>query len=185
MRAIRGAIIDGGSPHMTGELLKTMAGIDIRHIPYKNITQGFSDLFAGEVSMAFYHVPVIYPHVQSGRLRALGIATSERSPIAPEVPPISDTVKGYDILLDAWQGVAANLLIVGDGPERTALEQQAQQLGIGERVFASFGSKLNFDNLTIDNEDFRAALAPLALAVHMDRLMLVRIENDDDPEVFV
>ena len=94
----------GTSPHMAGELLKTMAGIDIRHIPYKNITQGFSDLFAGEVSMAFYHVPVIYPHVQSGRLRALGIATSERSPIAPEVPPISDTVKGYDIR--PWWGLA-------------------------------------------------------------------------------
>lgn len=94
----------GTSPHMAGELLKTMAGIDIRHIPYKNITQGFSDLFAGEVSMAFYHVPVIYPHVQSGRLRALGIATSTRSPIAPEVPPISDTVPGYD--LRPWWGLA-------------------------------------------------------------------------------
>ena len=94
----------GTSPHMAGELLKTMAGIDIRHIPYKNITQGFSDLFAGEVSMAFYHVPVIYPHVQSGRLRALGIATTTRSPIAPDVPPISDTVKGYDLL--PWWGLA-------------------------------------------------------------------------------
>ena len=94
----------GTSPHMAGELLKTMAEIDIRHIPYKNITQGFSDLFAGEVSMAFYHVPVIYPHVQSGRLKALGIATTERSPIAPEVPPIADTVKGYD--LRPWWGLA-------------------------------------------------------------------------------
>ena len=94
----------GTSPHMAGELLKTLAGIDIRHIPYKNITQGFSDLFAGEVSMAFYHVPVIYPHVQSGRLRALGVATTARSPIAPDVPPISDTVKGYD--LRPWWGLA-------------------------------------------------------------------------------
>ncbi|NQW83539.1 MAG: tripartite tricarboxylate transporter substrate binding protein [Alcaligenaceae bacterium] len=94
----------GTSPHMAGELLKTMAGIDIRHIPYKNITQGFSDLFAGEVSMTFYHVPVIYPHVQSGRLRAIGVATTARSPIAPEVPPISDTVKGYDIR--PWWGLA-------------------------------------------------------------------------------
>jgi tripartite-type tricarboxylate transporter receptor subunit TctC len=94
----------GTSPHMTGELLKTLAGIDIRHIPYKNITQGFSDLFAGEVSMVFYHVPVIYPHVQSGRLKALGVATTERSPIAPEVPPISDTVKGYN--LRPWWGLS-------------------------------------------------------------------------------
>lgn len=94
----------GTSPHMAGELLKTMAGIDIQHVPYKNINQGFTDLFAGTVSMTFYHVPVIYPHVKDGRLRALGVATSERSPIAPEVPPIGDTVKGYDIR--PWWGLA-------------------------------------------------------------------------------
>ena len=94
----------GTSPHMAGELLKTMAGIDIQHVPYKNINQGFTDLFAGEVSMTFYHVPVIYPHVKSGQLRALGVATTERSPIAPEVPPISDTVKGYD--LRPWWGLS-------------------------------------------------------------------------------
>jgi len=94
----------GTSPHMAGELLKTMAGIDIQHVPYKNINQGFTDLFAGTVSMTFYHVPVIYPHVKDGRLRALGVATSERSPIAPEVPPIADTVKGYDIR--PWWGLA-------------------------------------------------------------------------------
>ena len=94
----------GTSPHMAGELLKTMAGIDIRHVPYKNITQGFSDLFSGEVSMTFYHVPVIVPHVKAGKLRALGVATRDRSSIAPEVPPIADTVPGYD--LKPWWGVS-------------------------------------------------------------------------------
>lgn len=94
----------GTSPHMAGELLKTMAGIDIQHVPYKNITQGLTDLFAGEVSMTFYHVPVIYPHVKSGQLKALGVATAERSPIAPEVPPIGDTVIGYD--LRPWWGLS-------------------------------------------------------------------------------
>lgn len=94
----------GTSPHMAGELLKSMTGIDITHVPYKNINQGFTDLFAGTVSMTFYHVPVIYPHVKEGRLRALGVATKERSPIAPEVPPINDTVKGYDIR--PWWGLA-------------------------------------------------------------------------------
>ena len=94
----------GTSPHMAGELFKTMTGIDIQHVPYKNISQGFTDLLAGTVSMAFYHVPVIYPHVKEGRLKALGVATTERSPIAPEVPPISDTVKGFDIR--PWWGLA-------------------------------------------------------------------------------
>jgi tripartite-type tricarboxylate transporter receptor subunit TctC len=94
----------GTSPHMAGELLKTMTGIDIQHVPYKQVTQGMTDLLAGEISMTFYHVPVIYPHVKSGRLKAMGVATSQRSPIAPEVPPIGDTVKGYDIR--PWWGLA-------------------------------------------------------------------------------
>ncbi|MSQ57755.1 MAG: tripartite tricarboxylate transporter substrate binding protein [Limnohabitans sp.] len=94
----------GTSPHMCGELLKTMAGIDIRHVPYKNISQGFNDLLSGEVSMTFYHVPVIYQYVKSGRLRALGVATKDRSPIAPEVPPISDVVAGFD--LRPWWGLS-------------------------------------------------------------------------------
>ncbi len=94
----------GTSPHMAGELLRTMAGIDIVHVPYKNITQGFADLFGGQVSMIFYHVPVIYPHVKDGRLRALGVATRTRTPLAPEVPPIGDTLPGYD--LRPWWGVS-------------------------------------------------------------------------------
>ncbi len=94
----------GTSPHMAGELLRTMAGIDIVHVPYKNITQGFADLFGGQVSMIFYHVPVIYPHVKDGRVRALGVATRTRTPLAPDVPPIGDTLPGYD--LRPWWGVS-------------------------------------------------------------------------------
>lgn len=94
----------GTSPHMAGELLKTMADIDIQHVPYKNITQGLTDLLSGEVTMTFYHVPIIYPHVKSGQLKAMGVATAERNPIAPEVPPIGDTVKGYE--LRPWWGLS-------------------------------------------------------------------------------
>ena len=94
----------GTSPHMAGELLKSMAGIDITHVPYKNITQGFADLFGGQVSMTFYHVPVIYPHVKDGKLRALGVATRTRSALAPEVPPIADTLPGFEIR--PWWGVS-------------------------------------------------------------------------------
>jgi len=58
----------------------------------------------GQVSMTFYHVPVIYPYVKDGRLRALGVATRTRSALAPEVPPIADTVPGFDI--KPWWGVS-------------------------------------------------------------------------------
>ena len=94
----------GTSPHMAGALLRSMAGIDIVHVPYKNISQGFTDLFGGVVSMTFYHVPVIYPHVKDGKLRALGVATPTRSAIAPEVPPIAETLPGFDIR--PWWGVS-------------------------------------------------------------------------------
>ena len=94
----------GTSPHMSGELLKSMAGIDIVHVPYKQIAQGFTDLMGGQVSMTFYHVPVIYPYVKDGRLRALGVATKQRSALAPEVPPIADTVPGFEIR--PWWGVS-------------------------------------------------------------------------------
>jgi len=94
----------GTSPHMSGELLKSLAGIQMTHVPYKSITQGFADLMAGQVSMTFYHVPVIYPYVKDGRLRALGVATRTRSALAPEVPPIADTVPGFD--LKPWWGLS-------------------------------------------------------------------------------
>ena len=94
----------GTSPHMAGELLKSMAGIDIVHVPYKNITQGFTDLIGGQVAMTFYHVPVIYPFVKDGKLHALGVATRTRSALAPEVPPIADTLPGYEIR--PWWGVS-------------------------------------------------------------------------------
>ena len=94
----------GTSPHMAGALLQSMAGIDIVHVPYKNISQGLTDLFGGQVSMTFYHVPVIYPHVKDGKVRALGVATRERSAIAPEVPPIAETVPGFDI--KPWWGIS-------------------------------------------------------------------------------
>jgi tripartite-type tricarboxylate transporter receptor subunit TctC len=94
----------GTSPHMSGELLRSMTGIQITHVPYKNITQGFADLVGGQVSMTFYHVPVIYPYVKDGRLRALGVATRTRSALAPEVPPIAETVPGFEIR--PWWGVS-------------------------------------------------------------------------------
>ena len=106
----------GTSPHMAGELLKAMTGIEITHVPYKNITQGFADLMGGQVSMTFYHVPVIYPYVKDGRLRALGVATRTRSALAPEVPPIADTVPGYEIR--PWWGVSGPAGLPADVVDR-------------------------------------------------------------------
>jgi tripartite-type tricarboxylate transporter receptor subunit TctC len=106
----------GTSPHMSGELLKSLTGIQMTHVPYKSITQGFADLMAGQVSMTFYHVPVIYPYVKAGRLRALGVATRTRSALAPEVPPIADTVPGFD--LKPWWGLSGPARMPADVVDR-------------------------------------------------------------------
>jgi tripartite-type tricarboxylate transporter receptor subunit TctC len=86
----------GASSHLAGELFKTQAGIDIVHVPYKGSGPVLQDLLAGNVQMTIDSLSVYLPHVRSGALRALAIATAERSPVMPDVPPIADTLRGFD-----------------------------------------------------------------------------------------
>lgn len=85
----------GASSHLAGELFKTMAGIDIVHVPYKGTGPALQDLLAGNVQMAIDSLSVYVPHIKSGALRPLAMATLERSPLLPDVPPIADTLKGF------------------------------------------------------------------------------------------
>jgi tripartite-type tricarboxylate transporter receptor subunit TctC len=77
-----------------------MAGIDMLHIPYKGVAAILTDMLGGRVPVAFASVPSVRSHVKEGKLRALGISTLKRSAVAPEVPPVGDTVAGYDA--DFW-----------------------------------------------------------------------------------
>lgn len=85
----------GASSHLSGELFKTMAGIDIVHVPYRGTGPALQDLLAGNAQMAIDSLSVYLPHIKSGGLRVLAIATTERSPLLPDVPPIADTLKGF------------------------------------------------------------------------------------------
>jgi tripartite-type tricarboxylate transporter receptor subunit TctC len=80
----------GALIHLTGELFKQMAGVDILHVPYKGTAQLLPDLIDGRVSMAIDSLPAHLPHIKSGRLRALGVARLTRSPQLPDVPTISE-----------------------------------------------------------------------------------------------
>ena len=96
----------GTSNHLSAELLKLMAGIDLLHIPYKSSAQMTTDILGGQVEVVFHNAPVLLPHVKSGALRGLGITSTTRNPSAPELPPIAEAgVPGFEVT--AWFGFMA------------------------------------------------------------------------------
>ncbi|HEX7251190.1 MAG TPA: tripartite tricarboxylate transporter substrate binding protein [Burkholderiales bacterium] len=96
----------GSSTHLSAELFKSMAGVEIEHVPFKGSGQALVDVIAGRVSMIFDNMPSALPHIKSGKLRALGVTGLQRSSALPEVPTIAEAgVPGYDSL--SWSGIAA------------------------------------------------------------------------------
>jgi len=96
----------GSSNQMAGELFKFMANVNIVHVPYKGNAPALTDTLAGNVEMMFSGVPVIIPHVQSGRLRAIAIGSLKRFTAIPEVPTLDESgLKGYEAT--TWFGLMA------------------------------------------------------------------------------
>lgn len=95
----------GASQHLAGELLKSMAGIDIVHVPYRGVASGVTDLVGGQVSMTF-DLATVAPHVKAGKLRPIAVANAQRSSAFPQVPTIAEAgVPGYEA--SAWYGLFA------------------------------------------------------------------------------
>ena len=95
---------NGTSQHLSAELFKFMAGVDMVHIPYKGTAPALTELVAGQVDLAFENMPALIPHIQAGRLRALAVTPSKRSAIMPELPTIAEAgLPGYDA--SVWFGV--------------------------------------------------------------------------------
>ena len=86
----------GGAPHLAGELFKSMAGIDMVHIPYKGAAPATMDLLAGQVQVMFAGMGPAVPFIKAGKLRALGVAGAKRSPTLPDVPAIGEQLKGFE-----------------------------------------------------------------------------------------
>ena len=96
----------GSSTHLSAELFKTMAGVDILHVPYRGSSQALIDVIAGQVTMLFDNAPSSLPFVEQGKLRAVAVTSMKRLPNLPDVPTIDEAgVKGYESL--SWSGIAA------------------------------------------------------------------------------
>ena len=152
---------NGTLNHLLGEMLGSMAGINLQHVPYKGVAPALNDVLGGQLPMLFASLPSSLAHIKAGKLRALAVSSPVRSPVLPEVPTISETVPGYSgtlwIGLFAPVGVAPEVLVqlrVGMGKAMAAkdlrdkLEQQGVELaGTADKPVSpeQFAALLNDD----------------------------------------
>ncbi len=96
---------NGTIVQLTAELFKAQAGVFVTHIPYKGTALAIPDLVAGQLDVLFDSLPTGMPHVRDGRLRALAVTTLKRTPLAPDLPPVADTLPGFES--NTWFGLYA------------------------------------------------------------------------------
>ncbi|MDE2413642.1 MAG: tripartite tricarboxylate transporter substrate binding protein [Comamonadaceae bacterium] len=134
---------NGTSAHLAGEMLKSQLGVEMVHVPYKGQAPALSDLLGGQVSMMFGNWPEFRSHVQSGKLLALGMATAERSPYAPQIPTLAE--QGVSVVSNSWNGLLAPAgtpdaivqrmnALVNQAMQTTAVVQAFEKGGIAARA---------------------------------------------------
>ena len=116
----------GSSTHLTGELFKLMTQTDLNHIPYKGTGPLLNDVMAGHVAFAFDQITGVMPFIQSGKMRALGVASTERNPALPGVPAIAEVLPGFEAT--AWVGIFA--------PAKTPAEISSRIQGETKKILA-------------------------------------------------
>jgi len=114
----------GTLSHLEQEMLKQMGGFTALHVPYKGSAPGLADLIPGNVQLFFDSIPSALPHVKTGRIRAIGVASSQRSPALPEVPAINESLKGFEA--DSWFG----LMMPAGTPREIIMKVNAEVLKI-------------------------------------------------------
>ena len=116
---------NGTLNHLLGEMLNSMAGISLQHVPYKGVAPALNDVLGGQLPIVFASLPSALSHIKAGKLRALAVSGDKRSPVLPEVPAIAEAVPGYNgtlwIGLFAPAGVPADVLAKLQDATRKAL----------------------------------------------------------------
>jgi tripartite-type tricarboxylate transporter receptor subunit TctC len=96
---------NGGPPHMSDELFKTMAKVNVVHVPYRGGAPALSDLVAGQVQAMFDNLPTSLEFIKAGKVRPLAITSTTRSEVLPELPTVSEFLPGFEV--GSWFGIAA------------------------------------------------------------------------------
>jgi len=114
----------GTTSHLAGELFKSMAKVDVVHVPYKGNAPAITDLLGGQTQMIFATMPTVLPQVKAGRLRAVAVIGTERAPALPDVPTVAETLPGFAV--SNWIGLFAP---AGTPPEIVArLNAEVQKI---------------------------------------------------------
>ncbi|OGA47001.1 MAG: hypothetical protein A3G24_00860, partial [Betaproteobacteria bacterium RIFCSPLOWO2_12_FULL_62_13] len=95
----------GASEHLSGVMFTNLTGTEMLHVPYKGVAQAIADTIAKEVHLTYAVLPAARPHIESGRLRALGVTSPKRAAVLPDVPSISEVVPGYQMF--GWYSLVA------------------------------------------------------------------------------
>ena len=126
----------GTPPHLCAEILKSSAGLDIVHVPYKGVTPALTELLGGQVQLVFSVVPSALPLMQTGKLRALGVTSAKRTQLAPDLPTIAETVPGFEVV--GWYGLLAPARTPGEIVARlnAAVNAALKNADLRERLIA-------------------------------------------------
>jgi tripartite-type tricarboxylate transporter receptor subunit TctC len=100
-----GSAGSGSAPHLATAVFSHMAGINLLHVPYKGTTPALTDTMAGQIQLSMLVAPLALPAVKAGKVRALGVTSSKRSALAPEIPIVAEAVPGYE--WSGWYGLVA------------------------------------------------------------------------------
>ena len=131
----------GSSTHLSGELFKALAGVDILHVPYKGSSQALIDVLSGQVTMLFDNAPSSLPFIEQGKLRALAVTSRKRLPNLPDIPTLEEAgIAGYESL--SWSGIVAPA-----GTPRTVIARLNAAI---ERILAADDVRKRFAGLGVE-----------------------------------